>query len=747
MSAIDLEKDDQQVDQENPEAGEFQRMKDMVLQGHRARGGWRTEATRAFDFVAGHQWSDEDKRILEEQKRPAVTFNRTAPIIKAVCGLEVNNRQGVVFLPRKVGDSGVNEVYTSAAKWMRDECDAEDEESEAFRDATICGEGWVENRMEYDEVQEGKFVEERMDPLEMGVNKGACKANYKDARMMYRVRDMEILDVKDMFPGVEPAAINAKWLDNADITPEDGGVGFKRDYPNETRSALKDAAGQLTKCRVIQVQWWERSKTYLVAQEGQDLQQLNEEDFTKFNERAQAAGIKFDHVSVPQKVYFEAFLGATGFLPDEKGQTKRKLEMGMFQWRVITGERDRKKKCFYGLLRDMFDPQMWANKWLSQTMQIMNSNAKGGIMAETDAFVNQRQAEENWADPTKIVWVKPGAISNGKVKDRTAPPLPQGLGDLMQFALSSLRDTTGVNLELLGQADREQAASLEMQRRQSAMTILATLFDSLRRFRKVQGRAMISFIEMLPEGTLIRVVEKGLTKYIPLVKDKDSVKYDVIVDEAPSSPNQKQAVWAMVMQLLQSGIQLSPQTVIQLLKYSPLPESVVAEIEQAMGMAQTMNPQQLQQRLQQAEQALHVMEEELKKAMEQAKTAEDDRSIELMKLEIDEYKAETMRLQAMWTARVSAVQAVNDGNTLPDPENDGDADNGAQPGAGLPTGGDNNEHLTALTQQVGQLTQMMQGLMQMISGAGEQPQDPDAGVQSALLREKLTREQQLNNEA
>jgi hypothetical protein len=466
------------------------------------------------------------------------------------------------------------------------------------------------------------------------------------------------------------------------------------------------------------VQWWERVKTHLVAQDDQPLQELSDEDFTKFKERADAAGIQYQHASVPQKVYYEAFLGATGFLPDENGQVKRKLEMGMFQWRVITGERDRKKMCFYGLLRDMFDPQMWANKWLSQTMQIMNSNAKGGIMAETDAFVNQRKAEEDWSDPTKIVWTKPGAISNGKIKDRTAPPLPQGLGDLMQFALSSLRDTTGVNLELLGQADREQAASLEMQRRQSAMTILATLFDSLRRFRKVQGRAMLNYINMLPENTLVRVVDKGLTKYIPLVKDKEHVTYDVIVDEAPSSPNQKQAVWAMVMQLLQSGIELSPQTVIQLLKYSPLPESVVAEIEQAMGMAAEMSPQMLQQKLQQAEQALQVLEEQLQQAMAQAKSAEDDRSIEMMKLEIEEYKAETMRLQAMWTAKQNAESALNDAAKTPDPSES----SGTTPG--LPQAGNNNEQLGMLAEKVDQIAEVLATLMQALGGAQQQEPQP-----------------------
>lgn len=699
--------------------GLFARLKRMVIAGHRARGDWRKEAERAFDFVAGWQWSEDDKKLLDDQKRPAVTFNRTAPIIKAVCGLEVNNRQGIVFLPRKLGDTGVNEVYTAAAKWARDECDAEDQESEAFRDSAICGEGWTETRMDYDDNPQGRIVEERIDPLEMG-QFGGSKANYTDSRLLYRTRDMDVMDARDLFPGMEAAAINAGWMQDS-ITPSDGGTGNKKDYPNETRDGLDRAGTNLTKCRVVQVQWWERETVYLIAQEGQqEMQELSAEDFQKFRERAGPAGIQYDHVGVPQKVYYEAYLGASGLMPflDENGQTvqQRRMPMGMFQFRCMTGERDRKKKCFYGLLRDMFDPQMWANKWLSQTMAIMNSNAKGGIMAETDAFVNQRKAEEDWADPTKIVWVKPGALANGKVKDRTAPPLPNGLGELMQFALSSLRDTTGVNLELLGQADREQAASLEMQRRQSAMTILATLFDSLRRYRKSQGRLLLHFIQLLPEGTLVRIIEKGNYKYIPLIKDPNVEQFDVIVDEAPSSPNQKQAVWAMVMQLLQSGMQFSPQTVIALLKYSPLPESVVKEVTDSMGMGETMPPEILQQRLQQAEQALQVMEQQLVEAMEKAKTAEDDRSIDMMKLEIEEYKAETMRLQAMWQASINSQTANADAAVTPNPAQEGGLTAGG-------AGGGNEETLQALTQQIGQLTEMMQGLMQLAQG-GAQPQGP-----------------------
>jgi predicted nucleic acid-binding Zn-ribbon protein len=59
-----------------------------------------------------------------------------------------------------------------------------------------------------------------------------------------------------------------------------------------------------------------------------------------------------------------------------------------------------------------------------------------------------------------------------------------------------------------------------------------------------------------------------------------------------------------------------------------------------------MPPDQLKQRLDQAEQALQMLEGQLKEATDKAKTIEDDRSVEMLKLEIDEYKAETERLES-----------------------------------------------------------------------------------------------------
>jgi len=746
MSAIEQARDDEYPIAESGEPSddfEFRRLKRDIKDGQRARSKWRSEAKRAFAFVASDQWSEEDKRVLDDQQRPSITFNRVAPILNAVCGLEVNNRQTVVYSPREQGDVGINEMITSTGKWIRDECHAEDEESESFRDMAICGEGWTETRMDFDEDPRGVVVEERINPLEMGVNRGAGRKNYIDARMVYRIRQMDPDDVRallELDEELNDAAIDAKWLDE-EITPEDGGTGEKKDYPEKTREFVEGARrGKLKTVTVVQCQYWKREPVNMVATPtDQAVQEMTDDEFAAFKARAEAVGaagrpIEFEHARVTKKVYYECFIG-------NQILHTRKIEMGMFQFRAMTAYRDHEKKCFYGMVRDMFDPQMWANKWLSQTMHIMNTNAKGGLLAETDAFQNVRKAERDWSNPTKIVWVKPGALQKNKVKERTPGQLPAGLDGLMMFAISSIRDVTGVNLELLGQADREQAASLEAQRRQSAMTVLAAMFDSLRRYRKLQGKLMLQFIWLLPEGTLVRVVEKGQIKYIPLMKEGKSVeKFDVVIDQAPTSPDQKQFIWAITGQILQMGI-LPPQAAVELLKYSPYPESVVEEIKKSMGMGAELPPEQLQEKLKQAEGALQMLEQELNKAMEAAKTAEDDRAVEMLKLEIDEYRAATERLKEQWAAKIDVGSMIADGTRaeaavlgaevkarqpvagavsprdaaqeLPDI-------GGGAPGPGIGQGAD----LSGLTQKVDQLAGMIGQLLQGLQPQQQEPLPP-----------------------
>ena len=80
-----------------------------------------------------------------------------------------------------------NELLTSAAKWFRQQCDAEDEESNAFRDLVVCGMGWTKTRLDCDDP-EGDPKVDRTDPLEMCWDRNAKKRNVVDGRRLAHIR-------------------------------------------------------------------------------------------------------------------------------------------------------------------------------------------------------------------------------------------------------------------------------------------------------------------------------------------------------------------------------------------------------------------------------------------------------------------------------------------------------------------------------------------------------------------------------
>src|SRR3990167_4475737 len=103
---------------------------------------WKGYARESYDFYAGNQWDAEDAQKLNRENRPVIDFNRIPRVINAVAGLELQNRQEVTYMPRTNADLGIADVLTDAANYVRDNCDAEDEESQMFKDCLVTGLGW-----------------------------------------------------------------------------------------------------------------------------------------------------------------------------------------------------------------------------------------------------------------------------------------------------------------------------------------------------------------------------------------------------------------------------------------------------------------------------------------------------------------------------------------------------------------------------------------------------------------------------
>jgi len=279
----------------------------------------------------------------------------------------------------------------------------------------------------------------------------------------------------------------------------------------------------------------------------------------------------------------------------------------------------------------MMDPQRWANKWLSQIMFIINSNSKGGLLAEQGAVVDPREAEENWASPDSITWLNEGGL--GKVQQKEMTAYPSGLAQLMEFALGSLPQVTGINLEALGLAGRDQANVLEQSRKQAAFGLLSPIFDSLRRYRKYQGKVMLYFIrQFISDGRLIRINGVGSTQFIPLTKPDDAIEFDIIVDQAATAPDVKDRTWNTLMQVVPQMIKAGEPIPPDLLSYAPLPEDLIqkwqAFIQQAQQQ-QRVSPQQMQQ-----------MQEQLNQLQQENMQMKQDQSVQMAEMQMKQQQME-----------------------------------------------------------------------------------------------------------
>lgn len=539
---------------------------------------WKQAARESYDFFAGHQWSQEDHQKLNEESRPTIVFNRIPRVINAVAGLEIQNRQEVTYYPRTNGDVVGSDILTSAANWVRDNCDAEDEESQAFKDCLMTGMGFVETRLDYEVDPDGVILVERVDPLDMLYDPTSQKRNLDDANWIARVRHYNKKDFFAMWPDAEDEMTGDMDSDPQGMQPHDATLAPF--YVNDQSSKIEEQRDREDEVQVVQYQYWIREVFYRAEFIDGSVKEYTREEFKA--QRKEIALTAKRYLKQYRKQYRQIFLAGNMIL--EQGD----CPVNGFTIRAMTGLVDHSKGIWLGLIEIMKDPQRWANKWLSQTLHIVNSNAKGGYFAETDAFEDNRQAEQSLAT-TSITWLNEGGMT--KIQKKEPPLFPSQIDALLRYAIDSIADVVGVNLEMLGMADREQAARLEQERKKAGITVVSDFFDALRRYRKEEGRILAEFIQKyISDGRLVKITGEGLGKYVPLFKKDLNFKYDIVVDESPTSPNQRELVWDRLVILFPSLLQANIPIPPDILDYAPFPAQLVMSWKKAIEESKAPDP-------------------------------------------------------------------------------------------------------------------------------------------------------------
>ena len=616
-----------------------------------SQSDWRDEARDCFAMVAGDQVAEDDKRTAEDAGVLYAILNKIDPTVSAICGSEITNRQEVRYYPRQATNEAAqaNEVLTAAAEWSRDECDAGDEESEAFRDAIICGMGWTETRMSYDTDPDGMPVTERVDPLEIAWDPSARRPNLADARYKRR---------KKRFSKDEAAE---RW----GIDPEAYGTGRDRDGPRERHDADPEAAYngkgepdlRKDEIEVTEYQWYELEDRVRFMDPG--TQQLVDWPADKYAQAADmlaAAGLPPGQ-PFKGRCYYRAYR-----IADEIIDGPEKLPEEAFTLECVTGKLDRNKGIWYGVVRAMRDPQRLLNKQVTQLQRIIDTTAKGGLVAESSAFEDPEQAKQDWAAADTIVFAQPGAVSGNKIIPKPVGQYPSAIDKMLGLTMELVPGVSGVNNEMLGIIDREQAGVVDWQRKQAAYGVLAGFFNSLRRYRRIQGRLLLKLItKYMSDGRLIRIQGRnGDIRYAQLAKQPETIKYDVIVDEAPAGPNQKERTFLFLTSFAPTlaKLGLPPQIWLKMMEYSPMPASLVMEIQQIMQQAQqNAGPSKEQIEAQTAAAQAQADMAKIQGEMQKLQMENEWVKLEMQKTQLDHMNSER---EAVLRAQETAMREQND---------------------------------------------------------------------------------------
>ncbi|MGE0723261.1 MAG: hypothetical protein AB7O45_02740 [Alphaproteobacteria bacterium] len=595
-------------------------------QGHRE---WARGAKEEQDFIDGKQWTEQDKAALEAQGRPALKWNRIAPLYNLLTGFYRQTRSEVRYLPGHDGAATqeIADTLTHTGKQIQEVEQYQWKEAEVFQDGIAAGRGFLRVMMDWETNILGNMTISVLDPFATYLD---CDADSYDIADHQRVTYNGWGSLEEIAlryggkPAMELAATGARApleihssiidaVTESEITPDRffGIKDYLRDETIDFRT-LGSLAGtgpwdhvdrqrrlirildrehkKLRKCRFFvdpmtgdkaQIpDTWGRDKIVdvlqTVAQRGGMLT-ITENYRHAWRWTVTAADVVlFDDWSPYQTP------SIIGFLP--------------YFRRGITP----------GFARDLIDPQKEINKRRSVGIHLTMTTANSGWMVEQGAVEPEMMdgLRDEGSRPGIVVEWRKGSTPPARIQP-AAPPTALKL--LEESAARDLKEIAGINDSALGNVDRVQSGRAIEARQRQAIVSHERAFDNMRRTRELFGRKMMQLIQQFyTTERLIRVRGEGSGQdLVRRINERDATgrilndvvigTYSVVIDEAPATATFQQTQFEEMTEFAKL---LGPEFVAQMadifVEASSMPRK--EEIKQRLLMMNQMASMQAQLR-------------------------------------------------------------------------------------------------------------------------------------------------------
>ena len=563
---------------------------------------WQSMAREDFAFRDGHQWTSEERRILEEELRPILTMNLTKSSVDLVMGMNEDTKVQFRCSPAEPTDGFLAEVLNDIIDWAAEKWDFEMEEDGALESATISGRGFVGIDFMPDPERFGEVMLQEINiPVhEIHFDPAARRHKLEDASYIVWDRWLTRHDFQMRWPKVSNKALD-ELINNAGSLQNISGLGTgdeaqhmfesladseyldDNDYTKPLDFEWFDRSNNMV--RVCHMEYWEMYKRYFVYNPEAGVfeeapEKPTKEVRDKFLEEFEEEMVVEEMTD--KKVKWLIFSGDRVLFDDDSP-----LPYKGFSIVPVFAFRDMSQRTanHFGIVRLMKDPQKEVNKRWSQALNMLNQQVQTGIYAEMDAFVDKRDAEASLKEPGSITWVNPGAITGGKIKERTVPAMPNAPMQMEQFSQDIIKKITGINPDLLGQdSGRQEPGVVVRMRQQQGIMLLKPLFRNFNQSRKELFKRQLAIVmEYMPDEQILRILgqnerykidENGMitdtvTEQTADLRDVRSLEYNIVAEQSPNNLSRR-------MYELQALMEMSQQFPVppeQIIEKMDLPES------------------------------------------------------------------------------------------------------------------------------------------------------------------------------
>jgi len=590
-----------------------QRINDCLL----VQSWWRANEIRDnYNLIEGDQWLEEALDRQNNDGMPLRTVNKSAVVVDAVCGFEIQNRSQVNYVARLPTDAqqSFSDMVNDGVKYIEQTCNADFQNSLSFKDMLICGVGVTDTLMSYDNNPDGETVIERVFPYLTLWDVSARAKNLEDANWVIRAKvvDKDAMEgyIKDAIDQDEAdanfgASVDARFLDFFNTVMITKSLGIIYEYQwrekvpfyrleNPLVGFEGDAMDPHTQQIVALAKALQEKYKFDVIRDR--VFSIDSKDRSSLKEAFEMLGLPFKAIKQKKYKYYRATVVGNKLFDKEEN-----FSQTGFTLKFMTGKFSEVRQCYYGMMRAMKEPQRMYNQAISDYEGFLRTIPKGGVEIEADAVPNMQAFVETYTKAREVTIYNPGGLN--KARPKVTPPIPSGLLDMINFASTAMLEATGVTPQFMGISDsKEMTAMLNRQLVRQGLTVLSAYFDAKKFYTISQGRLFIDCLRVMAEnaeGRLIRVMNEGEAQFVPLLSDGIAAEYDVIVEDVPETPTERQDTFEKLLQMASllanksNPIDIMPMVV----QYSPLKENQIKKITELMAPPPPQPPDPVTQNL------------------------------------------------------------------------------------------------------------------------------------------------------